>query len=150
MLRVATPPTFASAPAAPALILMYHRVDEDVNDPFRIIVHPKRFREHLRRLGGLADVVPLNELVPLGRGPRPRVAITFDDGYIDNLEQAVPELERAGAPATVFAISDLLGSPDECWWDQLEYMFRCGWEGTRAISLDLRGQNLAGELSSHL
>ncbi|MGA2470386.1 MAG: polysaccharide deacetylase family protein [Solirubrobacteraceae bacterium] len=135
------------AAQAPTLILMYHRVDEDVNDPFSLVVHPRRFREHLRRLVGRADIIPLSELLPLRAGDRPRVAITFDDGYVDNLDLALPELELASVPATFFAISDLLGTREECWWDQLEQIFRAGWEGTRAISLTLRGETLTAEVS---
>jgi peptidoglycan/xylan/chitin deacetylase (PgdA/CDA1 family) len=145
-LRVPGSDVLATAPAAPAFVLMYHRVDEDANDPFDLVVDPRRFREQLRRLGQIADVVPLRELLQPTSGERPRAAITFDDGYVDNLEQALPELERAGMPASLFAISDLLGRDEECWWDQLEQIFRAGWARTRPISLKLRGLTLAGEI----
>jgi len=129
---------------------MYHRVDEDENDPFKLVVHPKRFREHLRRLQRLADVVALRDAWPLASGLRPRVAITFDDGYIDNLHNALPELEREGLPATFFVISDGLGDTSECWWDQLEQIFRSGWEGSRQIRLPIRDCTLTGEVYSDL
>jgi peptidoglycan/xylan/chitin deacetylase (PgdA/CDA1 family) len=136
--------------SAQPLVLMYHRVGEDACDPFGLVVDARRFRAQLERLGRLADVVTLSELFAASPRGRPRVAVTFDDGYLDNLEAALPELERAGVPATLFAISGRLGAREECWWDQLEQAFRRGWEGEPAIELEVphRGVRIAGGLSS--
>jgi peptidoglycan/xylan/chitin deacetylase (PgdA/CDA1 family) len=135
--------------SAQPLVLMYHRVGEDACDPFGLCVDPRRFRTQLERLARLAEVVPLSELFEAPRRGRPRVAVTFDDGYLDNLQAALPELERAGLPATLFAISGRLGATEECWWDQLEQVFRGGWEGEPAIELEVpqRGVRIAGGLS---
>jgi peptidoglycan/xylan/chitin deacetylase (PgdA/CDA1 family) len=48
------------------------------------------------------------------------VVITFDDGYVDNLTEAKPVLERHEAPATVFVVSEYVGSGQRFWWDELE------------------------------
>jgi peptidoglycan/xylan/chitin deacetylase (PgdA/CDA1 family) len=45
--------------------------------------------------------------------------VTFDDAYRDNLEVALPNLERHGIPATFFVVSDALGRAREYWWDAL-------------------------------
>jgi peptidoglycan/xylan/chitin deacetylase (PgdA/CDA1 family) len=44
------------------------------------------------------------------------VGITFDDGYVNVLEQALPVLQRRGFGATAYIISDRLGGTNE--WDQ--------------------------------
>jgi peptidoglycan/xylan/chitin deacetylase (PgdA/CDA1 family) len=59
-----------------------------------------------------------------GDGERPRFAITFDDGYADNLNLAAPVLERLGLSATLFVNSGMVGS-DRCfWWEQLGGLLR--------------------------
>jgi len=50
------------------------------------------------------------------------VAVTFDDGYADNLEHARPLLGRYGVPATVFVTMAEDGDRREFWWDALEGM----------------------------
>jgi peptidoglycan/xylan/chitin deacetylase (PgdA/CDA1 family) len=51
------------------------------------------------------------------------VAITFDDGYIDNLRNAKPLLEQYQARATVFVATGYVGKLRGFWWDQLERLF---------------------------
>jgi peptidoglycan/xylan/chitin deacetylase (PgdA/CDA1 family) len=48
------------------------------------------------------------------------VAITFDDGYADNLYQARPLLERYDTPATFLLTTGYTGGKREFWWDELE------------------------------
>jgi peptidoglycan/xylan/chitin deacetylase (PgdA/CDA1 family) len=57
----------------------------------------------------------------LDRGTLPpdAVAITFDDGYVDNFRNAKPRLEAAGAPATFFLAAGAIGSGTEFWWDEI-------------------------------
>jgi peptidoglycan/xylan/chitin deacetylase (PgdA/CDA1 family) len=50
----------------------------------------------------------------------PTVAVTFDDGYADNLHRALPILAETGVPATFFLCTGLLDSRDEFWSDELE------------------------------
>ncbi|MEA3188613.1 MAG: hypothetical protein QOD99_2443 [Chthoniobacter sp.] len=55
-----------------------------------------------------------------GRQPARAVAVTFDDGYVDNLRNATPLLETAGISATVYIPSGFVGTEQEFWWDSLE------------------------------
>lgn len=108
---------------AHALILLYHRVDHARNDPWKLCVSPENFRGQLEVLGRYCDFVPLAELpgrLAAGRPPRRTpVALTFDDGYVDNLRHALPALKDAGAPATVFLATDWIGRAGSFWWDRL-------------------------------
>lgn len=54
-------------------------------------------------------------------GDKPKIAITFDDGYRDNFTAALPVLEEFGVPVTLFIATALIGSQCGFWWDELEY-----------------------------
>ena len=47
------------------------------------------------------------------------MAVTFDDGYADNLHVAKPLLERYGIPATVFVATRYIEQGQRFWWDEL-------------------------------
>jgi peptidoglycan/xylan/chitin deacetylase (PgdA/CDA1 family) len=109
---------------SPGVVLMYHRVASDLVDPWRLCVSPTNFGAQLEVLVDRYQVVTLRELVA-ARGStdeRPSVAITFDDGYADNLHVAAPLLVRHGLPATFFLTSGTLGSEREFWWDELDQL----------------------------
>ncbi len=101
-------------------ILLFHRVAEKLRDPFNLCVSPEHFAEQmeaLRRVGaplGVADFVRLHRE---GNLPKGSICVTFDDGFVDVLENAVPILETYEIPATVYCISGCLGQP--LWWDRL-------------------------------
>ena len=101
------------------MILMYHGVAEAAEDPNHLCVTPGRFAEQMAWLQrhGLRGV-GVGALVDAMRAGRPRglVGITFDDGYVNVLESAVPELRRRGFGATAYIISDRLGGTNE--WDE--------------------------------
>jgi len=84
----------------------------------------------LRALTRWAHVVPLEEGLDALRDGRPlpsrAVAVTFDDGYRDNLTDALPLLERLGVHATIFLVPDLLSRTVRPWWEVL------GWAVFRA------------------
>jgi peptidoglycan/xylan/chitin deacetylase (PgdA/CDA1 family) len=104
-----------------AAILLYHRVTRLARDPMMLSVTPEHFREHLEVLRRRAHVCSLLDIHRNRRAPPPgTIAITFDDGYADNLLEAAPVLERFDMPATVFIATGLLGTQQEFWWDDLE------------------------------
>jgi len=105
------------------VILMYHRVFETSSDPWELCVSPKHFAEHLEILRRNYPVLSLHKLLISLRNaqlPKRGVALTFDDGYADNLWNAKPLLEKYEVPATVFVISSSVDSLTEFWWDDLE------------------------------
>jgi peptidoglycan/xylan/chitin deacetylase (PgdA/CDA1 family) len=104
-------------------VLLYHRVSELRRDPWSLCVSPGQFEQQLQILRESAHPIGLSELgANLGRRVfrRPPVAVTFDDGYADNLHQAGPLLRQFGIPATVFAVSGAVREGREFWWDELE------------------------------
>jgi peptidoglycan/xylan/chitin deacetylase (PgdA/CDA1 family) len=107
------------------LILVYHRIAPPAVDPWNLCVSPTHFREQLAALPRHADVVPLADLpdaVRASRADRPPVAITFDDGYVDNLEEAAPALAAASVPATLFLATGSIGRGEPFWWDALAWL----------------------------
>ena len=74
---------------AKGVILGYHRIDQPDSDPFRLAVSPARFEEQMAVVRQAGEVLPLGEMANAaaeGRLPRAAIAITFDDGYLDNLD----------------------------------------------------------------
>lgn len=106
-----------------ALILMYHRISAERPDPWSLNVSPTNFAAQMDALRKIARPVPLDRLAACVRDsalPRTAVAVTFDDGYADNLTEARPVLERFDIPATLFVAAGYLGLGREFWWDELE------------------------------
>jgi len=103
------------APDAPGLrVLTYHRVN-DRHPHDRLTVHPDAFAAQMEALAASGrPVVSLRETLPALRGAAPlpsrSVALTFDDGYADNLAHALPILSRFGFPATFFVVTGLMGT----------------------------------------
>lgn len=105
---------------APTIVLGYRRIAEGVDDPFGFCVSPGRFAGHLALLAKKAELVTLDEVCTPSR--KPRVAVTFDGGYVDNLVNALPIAQRFGAPMTVYVTSGLIGVARGFWWDRLARM----------------------------
>lgn len=127
-----------SRSAGDAVVLMYHRIAPLDVAGGGVAVPPSLFEEHLAALEASFRVLPLAEVVracAAGAIPRRSVAITFDDGYVDNLTEAKPLLERHEVPATVFVVSGYVGSGRRFWWDELERI--CMSPGTLPDRLEL-------------
>jgi len=101
------------------MILMYHGVADVAEDPHNLCVTPSRFAEQMTWLKrhGLRGVGIRTLLDAMGTGShRGLIGITFDDGYVNVLENAVPELLRHEFTATMFILSGLLGGTNQ--WDE--------------------------------
>ncbi|WP_298293617.1 polysaccharide deacetylase family protein [Thiomonas sp.] len=84
-------------------ILMYHRVAR-LPAYDQLTVSPQRFAQHMQELAR-HRVVSLDDglrALQSGRIRQPLFAVTFDDGYLDNLTEALPILQRYRIPATIF------------------------------------------------
>jgi len=108
---------------AGAAILLYHRVNTAESDVHGLSIPPREFRAHMAHLRDRYRPMPLDALVAAAsEGPVPAgaIAVTFDDGYVDNETAASPILSEFGVPATFFITTDRLGGDYEFWWDTLE------------------------------
>jgi peptidoglycan/xylan/chitin deacetylase (PgdA/CDA1 family) len=101
---------------------MYHRVAEPEIDPWGLAVSPRNFADQMSVLRRQRRTLAVNDFVRQwndGSLPPDAVTLTFDDGYLDNLELALPRLEAAEIPATFFLATGYLGDPHPYWWDEL-------------------------------
>ncbi|MFN3686308.1 polysaccharide deacetylase family protein [Salinarimonas sp.] len=124
------------------IVFVYHRVATPDRDPWALAVAPERFDEQLSVLRRYGTLMRLGDMVAAGnegRLPRRAIAITFDDGYADNLATAKPLLERHDAPATFFLAPDLLDGRTPFWWDALARIVWTPETLPRALDLAIGG-----------
>lgn len=117
-------------------ILMYHRVARMAYDPWGLAVDPEHFEEQIAYLKEHRTAMSMDELVQRLRSktlPADSVAITFDDGYRDNLINALPALVRHGVPASLFLATGYTDRNVPFWWDELATMIL---ESTHAAHWD--------------
>lgn len=109
------------------VILMLHRVlnnDRAAELPHRneLCVGPEAFEHLLIWLQRHFECVPLMTLLlsdPESVPNRPRVALTFDDGWRDNAMNAFPLLRQYQVPASIFVSTDFVGSRQHFWWESI-------------------------------
>ena len=93
-------------------VLVYHSISEPPEPlPSEMDISPARFEQQLRWLTRWREVVPLVETLSAEQGHR-QVAITFDDGFRDNLTVALPLLEKFSVPMTLFVTAGFLDQDD--------------------------------------
>jgi len=105
-------------------VLLYHAC-EPVEGPatygLASNTPPARFAADLDFLRRHYTVVPLSALES-GRAPRRAAAITFDDGYRSVYEHAFPLLRERGMPATVYLVTDVVGTGGMVWVNELNWL----------------------------
>jgi peptidoglycan/xylan/chitin deacetylase (PgdA/CDA1 family) len=122
------------------LVMGWHNVAGTYGFPARVGQAERGFQSQMKALARVATVLPLDEALgrlTTGESLPPRaVAITFDDGYRDNLTLGVPVLERLGLPATFFLVPELLSGRIDAWWETIGWALErsprtsFSWEGT--------------------
>jgi peptidoglycan/xylan/chitin deacetylase (PgdA/CDA1 family) len=112
-------------------VLTYHRIGDPGTNLFYdpvISATPDAFEAQIKWLCShfkLLTVGELAERIHTGSPWRePTALVTFDDGYRDNFEVAIPILQKHDVPATFFIPTSFLDSPELPWWDLVAYVVK--------------------------
>ncbi len=124
-------------------ILCYHGIEDDP-DPCRnydgLRVAPRMLRDQLEVIARSYTPMHVADMVEAVAEGRPlaedAVAVTFDDGYKDNIDLAVPLLNQFGVPATFYVATGFIDGTYEPWWQR----FRAAVGSCRRASLDIGGR----------
>jgi peptidoglycan/xylan/chitin deacetylase (PgdA/CDA1 family) len=121
----------SSVPSPWLSVLTYHRFpDRTGEEPFDdevIDVTPACFERQIVCLKRHFTLVGAGELCAFAAGkelPPNAVAITFDDGYLDNYEIALPILVRHGVKAVFFLSTGCISERRMYWWDRASYVVK--------------------------
>jgi peptidoglycan/xylan/chitin deacetylase (PgdA/CDA1 family)/glycosyltransferase involved in cell wall biosynthesis len=109
--------------ASVGAVLMYHRVTTTPSDIHGLAVGFADFQAQIAHLADHYVPLPLADFIDAARQdilPARAIAITFDDGYVDNYTHASHVLATHGVPATFFVAGDDFEQDREFWWDTLE------------------------------
>ncbi|HVV42791.1 MAG TPA: polysaccharide deacetylase family protein [Nitrobacter sp.] len=127
-------------------IFMLHHVRPRRDTPFQpnrhLEITPDFLRatlSHVRRLG--IDIVSADEMhrrLTAGGTPRRFACFTFDDGYRDNRDFALPVMREFDAPLTVYVASDFADGTGRLWWVALERAIAA----TERIDIEIGGTPL--------
>jgi peptidoglycan/xylan/chitin deacetylase (PgdA/CDA1 family) len=123
------------------VVLLYHRFAVGEPDPLGLCVSPENFEAQLRVLADGFEVVPLSHVATraqTGEAGSGRVAITIDDGYVDNLTAGIPRIADAGLPATLFAATGHIETGRRFFWDEMERLLTG--PGARPKVLEIDGR----------
>jgi len=119
-------------PHRPVLaVLNYHRVGDPARSPYDPDVFSATapgFDQQVRALKRRYPIVSLAEAAEIAegrvRGRGVAVLLTFDDGYLDNYDNALPILRAHGVPATFFLITSRVGTAALPGWDRIAWAVR--------------------------
>lgn len=116
-------------PRYPVTILGYHQVHTPVflRDTMGWSMTPDLFRaqvEYAARFHTVVSLRDLEEIVFNSRAiPKNALVLTFDDGYRDVHDVALPVLSRLGVPATVFITTGAVDRQESIWTNKIYYYF---------------------------
>ena len=108
------------------IILYYHRVIEDKDFEYdmgpniHLCVKKSEFELQMAYIAHNYDLISLDDLYKNNfKCEKFSVAVTFDDGYKDNLEVAYPILKKYNIPSTIYIVSRNIISKPWAWWIEL-------------------------------
>ena len=134
------------------VVLAYHRVGDRSATPFdpgMVSADADALETQIRHFQKRHRIVGLDEALEIAsqrRAPRgAAILLTFDDGYLDNYEVALPVLKATGVEAVFFLVSGFLNGTALPWWDEIAWLVRTARErrfefswGEGVRTLDLR------------
>ncbi|MBL4899037.1 MAG: polysaccharide deacetylase family protein [Colwellia sp.] len=109
----------------------YHRIGDCTLTPFDPNIYScsvEQFKKQLQFIKKHFQVITLDEALLLAENKLPLnkqyALITFDDGYIDNYEEAYPVLKEEKISAVFFIPTDYVNSDLIPWWDEIAWMLK--------------------------
>ena len=90
------------------VVLLYHSIGGISGANYKWDLPTKTFYKQIKTLDSRFEIVDLEQMVKQPLTDRKRVAITFDDGFRNVFENAIPILKRFDAPATIFCSSSYI------------------------------------------
>jgi peptidoglycan/xylan/chitin deacetylase (PgdA/CDA1 family) len=119
--------------------LMYHRV-ADLREYDQLTVTPEHFKAHIAHLAKYYNVISLSDAVAklaIADASTKDVVVTFDDGYLDNLTNAIPVLRAFHIPATIFITTKFCDQEmHHPRYKQSKERLHLTWEEVRALSTE--------------
>ena len=123
------------------IMLAYHRIADLAPDPLRLAISPADFRRHMEHIASdyhaLSFSEALQHLSAETIAPN-QVVVTFDDGYADNLNEALPILQAWSIPAMIFLTVGPIDREIDLWFERITASVM----STTAATLDLSEFNL--------
>lgn len=117
-----------SAARRPVLVVLtYHRIGEPTASPYYEPIYsatPEVLRAQVRYLRDYFQMPAIDAIERDANLHAPTALITFDDGYRDNVDAALPVLTELGVPATFFLPAALIDRPRLPWWDHASYVIK--------------------------
>jgi peptidoglycan/xylan/chitin deacetylase (PgdA/CDA1 family) len=131
----------------------YHRIGTGEGSPYDRAVwttNADAFDAQVRFAARHFDLIGPEDLAAAARERRGRHAmITFDDGYRDNYEVALPILASHGAHATFFVTTGFIDERRISWWDEISWMARMASRPETIDVLNKRYKSLPGDEAEH-
>ena len=135
-----------------AVIVAFHRIQDTVRSD-GLTIDVGMFERYCRFFARHFRVISLRDLVhglERGRGVKRNLAITFDDGYRDNFENAVPVLEKLSLPATFFVVTRWIGTDIVPWWDSQQGVRHPWMTWDQVRSLHRKGFDVGAHTRTHV
>jgi peptidoglycan/xylan/chitin deacetylase (PgdA/CDA1 family) len=156
--------TVRRAASARITVLTYHRVgrraDPSVLDEDVVDVTPEQLARQLKFVKRWFDPIGIDQLSAFARGrgrlPRNPLMVTFDDGYRDNHDVALPILVKHGVRAVFFVATDYIERRRLYWWDRVRLVVgrsrrpRIVMAYPQPLSISLEGPNARRAATSRL
>ena len=168
IISVIDPRTFYAFNANNLLILTYHRVLPSSHPDLKyeqpgMYVTPQTFRIHMDEINKRFELFHLDDWIRAVKNneplPKYACAITFDDGWLDNYDYAYPILKELKVPATIFVVSNYLGTSYSFWPNRLNRLlgkltaeqlnnFLISEEGSWLKDIILEDKSITGKLDA--
>jgi len=131
-------------------------LDDYSKDPFKLGMCTQKHdnRSQVQLLKQNFDIRTADDVITSCAGgnalSKPTVSITFDDGYQDNLDNALPILQEFKVPATLFVATGSMETTQMFWWDRVIFAVHQAEADTLDLTdFNIQGCNIPLPLSQH-